>query len=163
MPLSLAIPLLILGLILGSIFTFGMQYWNQSVNKADCPLIETQLLSYHDIRNRKTRSIKEIRIDCINEERYFIDGVSINTALTDALSELQAYDPITIRLHPNSNTIVEMIADGTTLISFDETIEKLGDEATGFLFIGIFSYSLALMGLYYIIFHIREYWKHKKI
>ena len=163
MPLSLAIPLLILGLILGSIFTFGMQYWNKYVDKADCPLIETQFFSYHNIRNRKTRSIKEIRIDCMDGERYFIDGVSINTALTDALSDLQAYEVITIRLHPNSNTIVEMTANGTALIEFDETIEKLEGEATGFFFIGIFCYILALMGLYYIIYHVREYWKYKTI
>ena len=33
MPLGLAIFLLIAGLFLGSVFTFGMQYWNSEVHE----------------------------------------------------------------------------------------------------------------------------------
>lgn len=162
MPLSLAIPALILGLILGFVFTFGMQYWNRRTEKADCPIMETQFLSYHEIRQtRNPLIINEIRINCANGKHYFIDGVSLNDTLTDAISDLRPYEPITLRLHPNSSKIVEMTARGITLIAFDETIEKLEGEATGFLFIGLFCYMIALIGLYYIIYHVREYQKNK--
>lgn len=155
MPLSLAIPLLIFGLLLGNVFTFGMQYWNQSVEKDACTTIETQFLAYDEICG-KHRQVKEIAVDCLNGERYFIDGVSINEKLENALIELQAYDEITLLIHPHSNTVVEMRTEDTVLLEFEDTIEKLGNERTGFLFLGIFSYVLALIGLYYIILYKAE-------
>ena len=155
MPLGLAIFLLIAGLFLGSVFTFGMQYWNSEVTREDCTLIDTQFVSYKEIRQRKhPMKIKEIAVDCVNNERYFIDGVSINSDLRNSLSELSKHQKICILIHPNSNTIVEFSTENGTILTFNETIHKLGGEATGFLFLGLFMYFCSLVGLYYTAFHI---------
>ncbi len=53
MPLGLAIGLLIVGILLGSVFTFGMQYWNAEVTRESCIFIETQFISYDEIRQPK--------------------------------------------------------------------------------------------------------------
>ena len=53
-PLGLAVFLLIAGLFLGSVFTFGMQYWNSEVTREECTLIDTQFVSYKEIRQKKT-------------------------------------------------------------------------------------------------------------
>lgn len=80
MPLGMAVTLLITGIFLGSIFSFGMQYWNEEVTREECTEIATSFLKYKSIRQRG--SIKEIAIDCADSKRYFIDGVSVNTELT---------------------------------------------------------------------------------
>ena len=98
--------------------------------------------------------IKEMAVDCVNNERYFIDGVSINTDLRNALSELSKQQKISLLIHPNSNTIVEFSTENDKILAFNETICKLGGEATGFLFLGLFMYFCSFVGLYYIAFHI---------
>ena len=155
MPLGHAIFLLIAGLFLGSVFTFGMQYWNSEVTREDCTLIDTQFVSYKEIHQpKRPMEIKKIAVDCVNNERYFIDGVSINSDLRNSLSELSKHQKIYILIHPNSNTIVEFSTENGTILTFDETIHKLGGEATGFLFLGLFMYFCSLVGLYYTAFHI---------
>ena len=152
MPLGLAVFLLIAGLFLGSVFTFGMQYWNSEVAREECTLIDTQFVTYKEIRQQM--NIKEIAVDCANDERYFIDGVSINSDLRNSLSELSQLQEIHLLIHPNSNTIVEFSTENGTILTFDETIRKLGGEATGFLFLGLFMYFCSLVGLCYTVFHI---------
>ena len=155
MSLGLAIFLLIAGLFLGSVFTFGMQYWNSNVTRDECTLIDTQFVSYKEIRQpKRPMEIKEIAVDCVNNERYFIDGASINSDLRNSLSELSKHQKIRLLIHPNSNTIVEFSTENGTILTFNETIKKLGGEATGFLFLGLFMYFCSLVGLYYTAFHI---------
>ena len=156
-PISLgsAIFLLISGLLLGSVFTFGMQYWNSEVTREECTLIDTQFVSYEEIHNAKRPTkIKEIIIDCVNGERYFIDGVSINTDLRNTVSKLSKQQKISLLIHPNSNTIVEFSTENGNMLAFNETIHKLEGESTGFLFLGLFMYVCSLVGLYYIAVYI---------
>jgi len=152
-PLGTAIFLLIAGIFLGTIFTFGMQYWNEEVPLEACEVIERQIIDCDLIRARKSRTrIKQIAIDCANGERYFIDGVSSNKELQNRIAALTEQDDITLILHPNNaTTVIGMMTENDTLLDFDETIEKLGNEATGFMFLGIFMYLCSIIGLYHII------------
>lgn len=154
MPLGLAIGLFLVGILLGSVFTFGMQYWNAEVAQESCIHIETQFLSCDEIQQpKRPTEIKEIAIDCANGERYFIDGVSINTKLRNALAALSEQENITLLIHPNSNTIVELSNERGKILVFEDTIHKLDNEAAGFLFLGIFMYFGSLIGSYHIILH----------
>ena len=105
-------------------------------------------------QSKRPMGIKEIAVDCVNGERYFIDGVSINSDLRNSLSELSEHQNIRLMIHPNSNVIVEFSTENRTILTFDETIRKLGGEATGFLFLGLFMYFCSLVGLYYVAFYI---------
>lgn len=155
MSLGSAMFLLIAGFLLGSVFTFGMQYWNSEVSREECTLIDTQFISCKVIRQPKhPTEIKEFAIDCANGERYFIDGVSVNADLRNALSGLSEQQQIRLLIHPHSNTIVEFSTESSTILEFDETIRKLRVEATEFLFLGLFMYLCSLAGLYNILFRI---------
>ncbi len=155
MPFKHAVFMLVFGILLGSVFTFGMQFWNKNVLREECAVINTQFLSYEEIWHSKpTISIVEIAIDCTDGNRYFVDGVSINEELRDQLASLSKNDNITLLIHPNSNTIVEFLSNQAVLLDFDETINKLDGEASGFLFLGLFMYFMALVGLYYTVHHI---------
>ena len=155
MPFNLAIVMLLIGILLGSVFSFGMQYWNAKTTREACTVVKTQFLSYDEIWHAKPNiSIVEIAVDCADGNRYFIDGVSINDELRENLSLLSENESITLLIHPNSNTIVEFSSSHGSLLIFDETINDLDGEATGFLFLGLFMYFCALVGLYYVVFHL---------
>ena len=154
MPFHLAVFMLVIGILIGSVFTFGMQYWNENIPREDCTVVETQFLAYDEIWHSKpTVSIVKIAIDCADGNRYFIDGVSIDEELQNQLSSLSKNDSITLLIHPNSNTIVEFSSGNAILLSFDDTINKLDGEASGFIFLGLFMYFCALVGLYYTVYH----------
>ena len=147
MPIGTAIALFIIGLFLGSIFTFGMHYWNGDVAREDCSEVNAGFVSYTCIKsNRRPTDIKEIQIDCENNS-YFIDGVSITASLLDKLSTLDKHTKIKLLIHPNSKTILEFSTDSDKLITFDDTIEKLGNEKIGFYFLGLFMYFCAGISL----------------
>ncbi len=155
MPLSFAIGLLVIGILLGCVFTFGMQYWNAEVTRESCTFIETRFLAYDEIRQQNSPTkFKEIAIDCANGERYFIDGVSINTELRNTLSALSAQENITLLIHPNSNTIVELSNENGKLMMFEDSINQLNEETTGFVALGLFMYFCSLVGLYYVVLHV---------
>ena len=160
MPLGMAIALLVVGILLGSIFSFGMQYWNKEVTREECVKIQTQFLGYKEVLRKG--HINQIIIDCTNGERYFFDGGSVNSKLQNYLSKISPNEDITLLIHPNSDTIVEFSTSFETILIFSETIDKLGREATGFLFLGFFMYFCSLVGLYYIVCHGSKKWKCKK-
>ncbi len=154
MPVGLAIGLLLVGILLGSIFTFGMQHWNREISRDSCTLITTQFLSYNEIRQHKhPTKIKEIAIDCANGETYFIDGTSINTKLRNALTAMSEQEHITLLIHPNSNTILELSTERDKILVFEDTIHQLDNETTGFLLLGIFLYICSLVSLFHLFRH----------
>ena len=155
MPLGLAVFLLVSGLLLGSIFTFGMSYWNSVVTREACTLVETQFVSYDEIwRPKRPMEIKEIAIDCVNGKRYFIDGVSVSPELRNALRGLCNQESITLLIHPNSNTVVELSSEDGFLMIFNDTIKKLKNEAIVFLLLGIFMFFCSFVGLCYTVLDI---------
>ena len=163
MPLGLAIGMLIVGVFLGSIFSFGMQFWNRQVTREECTRIQTQFSAHQEVRKRRRPlEIEQILVTCTNGERYTIDGVSVNKDLRNELSALEEGDAIILLIHPNSDTIVEFSCQGDYLLQFEDTIRSLGNEATGFMFLGIFMYACALLGLYYTVLHIAQMTKEKR-
>lgn len=158
MPLGLAVFLLIVGVLLGSVFTFGIQHWNAEVTPGDCVTVETQFLDYSVVRkSKKSMQIAEIHIDCANQERYFIDGACVNTKLRSVLADLSTGENIKLQIHPNSSTIVAFSTETSVLLEFEDTIGKLRGEATGFLVLGIFTYLCAVLGLYHIVLNINQH------
>ncbi len=158
-----AIFLFTVGMILGTVFIFGMGYWNSNVTREECIEVKTHFLSYKEIKQqRRFNRIKEIAVDCTNGERYFIDGVSINEEVVQMLSELAEKQPITLLIHPNSDTIVEFSTQSISVLEFNNTMKKLRTENTAFLFLGIFMYICMVVGLYYIVLHYVHKRKYKK-
>ncbi len=155
MPLNAAVGIFLCGLLLGSVFTFVMQYANGAVEQEECTVVETQFIYYDEIRRlRRPMDIQEIAVYCSDGEKYFIDGVSINTELLDALDSLHTMDNITLQLHPRGNAIVEFTAGEKVLLEFEETIGRLGREADGFLVGGIIMYAFAIYAMVCLIWHL---------
>lgn len=151
-----AIFLLIAGLFLGTVFTFGTRYWHAPVSGEDCTQVETEFVS---CRKRICRSeIQLIYIDCANGQRYEIDNACISQKVLDGVENLQPQEPITLLIHPNSDTVMELSCESGTLLTFDDSVQRLARDTMLFTVLGILMYAAALGGLYELI----RQWRRKK-
>ena len=146
-----AICFLILGLMAGTVFTFGTVYSNADVPRESCARIETEFLDDKKIYSKRSSYLKEIAIDCADGERYFINGVSIDQALLYEVEMLSEGDAVTLLIHPKSHRILEFTAGDRLILNFEDTIAKFEKENVGFIILGIFSYCFAVVGLYHIV------------
>lgn len=138
--------LLIIGLFLGTIFTFGMQFWNSSIDEEDA-IMDTAIFASYDVRHGKNGSTKEIIVRFEDREQLYIDGVCASSALINRLKAIKQGDEVMLTIHPNSNKILELQYGYQTLLEFNQTSKKLTNEATGFMGLGILCYLAAIAGL----------------
>lgn len=151
-----AIFLLLAGLFLGTIFTFGMRYWHAPVSREDCTQVNTEFVSYRE-RTRRG-SIQLIYIDCANGQRYELDGACISQPVLEGVENLQPQEPITLLIHPNSDTILELSGTSGTLMAFDNAAQRVAGDTLLFTVLGILMYAAALGGLYMLI----RQWKRQR-
>ncbi|MBQ2797993.1 MAG: hypothetical protein IJF09_01245 [Ruminiclostridium sp.] len=144
--------LLIAGIILGTVFTFGMQFWNKKVSREECISLKTKITSCDIIHSSgRPTDIKEIKVNCSDGKSYLIDGVSVTDKLNKDLSLLQSNTEVSLLIHPDSNVLLEIKTADRTYLRYEETTDNLETEKTGFLLLGIFSYFCGVVGLYYTI------------
>lgn len=155
-----AIFLLLAGLFLGTIFTFGMRYWHAPVSREDCTQVNTEFVSYRE-RTRRG-SIQLIYIDCANGQRYELDGACISQPVLDGVENLQPQETITLLIHPNSDTIMEFSSESGTLMEFDDVAQRVAGDTLLFTVLGILMYATALGGLYNLIRQWRRQRNRKK-
>ena len=152
-----AIFLILAGLFLGTIFTFGMRYWH---GREDCTQVNTEFVSYRE-RTRRG-SIQIIYIDCANGQRYELDGACISQPVLDGVENLQPQETITLLIHPNSDTIMEFSSESGTLMEFDDVAQRVAGDTLLFTVLGILMYAAALGGLYNLIRQWRRQRNRKK-
>lgn len=155
-----AIFLILAGLFLGTIFTFGMRYWHAPVSREDCTQVNTEFVSYRE-RTRRG-SIQLIYIDCANGQRYELDGACISQPVLDGVENLQPQETITLLIHPNSDTIMEFSSESGTLMEFDDVAQRVAGDTLLFTVLGILMYAAALGGLYNLIRQWRRQRNRKK-
>ena len=146
--------LLIAGSIMGTVFTFGMQYWNAPVTKEESIHATAIYESY--ATQREQGRVKEIIVRFTDHEQLYIDGACINDMLLNSIDSLVPGTELSMIVHPNSNTIMELHADNQVLLDFQDTVEKLTAEATGFMGLGLFCYVLSVCGLISLLFRKRR-------
>ena len=146
--------LLIAGFIMGTVFTFGMQYWNAPVTKEESIHATAIYESY--ATQREQGRVKEIIVRFKDHEQLYIDGACINDMLLNSIDNLVPGIELSMIVHPNSNTIMELHADNQVLLEFQNTSEKLTGEATGFMGLGLFCYVLSAYGLISLLFRKRR-------
>lgn len=131
----------IASLIVGSVFVFGMRYWNSQVERDDCEVVTVQLESIEKVRGSSSSDLSAVNLKCTNGSSYYIKGVCVSRSLLSALESLPEGTQLTLTLHPNSEgKVLELSADGTLLLDFDTAVSMLGKNATAFSYIGLFMY-----------------------
>lgn len=144
-PKAAAWFIVIAGIVLGTVFTFGMRYWESSVSKEDAIFVEATFSSYEGIYKRG--DLKEIKMIFQDRKQLFIDGTCCSQSVQDKLESLKPGSVLQMYVHPQSSTILEIKTDNGSILQFEESVKKLSSEVTGFLFLGIFMYACAVYGI----------------
>ena len=145
-----AIFMLVTGLIIGTVFTFGMKYWNAPITQDEAQQVTAVFSSYKETKRHGHTQEIILRFD--DHEQLYIDGVCIDNDLCDVISEIMPGTILKMIVHPNSNTVLEMEIGTTKILEFHDSAQKLSSETSGFMYLGIFCYVMALIGAGYFIF-----------
>ena len=137
--------LVVAGILLGTVFSFGMHYWESSVSKEDAIFVEATFSSCERIYRRG--HLKEIKISFQNSEPLFIDGACCSQSVQDKLGMLKPGAILQLYVHPHSSTLLEIKSDNNSILLFEESIKKLSSEVSVFLLLGIFMYACAVYGI----------------
>lgn len=143
MPVNTAVLFIIVGLLLGSIFSFGTKYWNAPIEREDALYVEA---TFEEIKIRGRNGRRGAVIRFVDHDHLSIDSSCLSNDLINDLKNLQRGDRVTLLVHPNSSTILEMKTGGQILMRFDYSMEMLGSTEYLFVIIGIFMYFCAAFG-----------------
>ncbi|MBE5798193.1 MAG: hypothetical protein E7327_12605 [Clostridiales bacterium] len=146
------IIMIVLGLLIGTIFTFGMRYWNAPITQEQAIRVAaTYTFHEPDYSTKRGKSLKAVNVSFSDHPQLSIDGACVTGELLDALDALQTGDVLELLLHPNSDSILSIRSGPQELLAFDHAISRLKGEATGFLLLGLFMYAGAAVGAFYLI------------
>ena len=139
--------LLVVGLILGSIFVFGSQYWGEPIQREDATEVSAIYEAY-EINPGKIRKhhIKQIEITLADHSSVYIDGACVSEDVKDGIKALPEGAKLDMLVHPNSDTVWELKHGDKTILSFEESQKDIKDENIGFIILGIFMYFCAVIG-----------------
>lgn len=145
--------ILIVGLFLGTVFTFGTKYWNAPIEKSDATYVEATLDEI------KVRRQKGAVVRFTDYEVLDISASCLTNKLEENLEKLSGGDRLILWVHPNSNTILEMRWGGKVLMNFDDSMEKLQGNNFTFGVLGLIMYGCAAISAVSLTV---EYIKRKK-
>ena len=150
------ILLIIVGLLIGTVFTVGMGYWNATVEPADAIAVTATYQGYdidHRTRRNFTRKrIAEVDLQFTDHEELSIDGSCAGNDLLASLDALQKGDILDMLVHPNGeDTILSISSDGETILAYENVIKNLSVERWGFFGLGLVCYFCAGLGAYCLI------------
>lgn len=142
--------LLVAGLIMGTVFTFGMRYWNAPVTREEA--VHTTAVYGSYATQQEQGRVKEIILRFEGLQQLYIDGACIDDELLENIAALAPGTELSMIVHPNSNKVLELRTGALELLGFESTSEKLTGEANGFMGLGLFCYALSVCGLTGLLF-----------
>lgn len=140
---SQLIGIFVIGILLGNVFVFGELHWNATVSREECISKVANYESYDIDYNSKSVSISQMILHFTDYEQQTFDGVSVTDELVDTIENLPIDSKVSMLIHPNSDTILEMTISGEKLIEFDDTMSKIVRERNGFVVLGSILYIFA--------------------
>lgn len=137
---SEAVFVMVVGLLLGTVFTFGMNYWNAPVTREEA----VPVTAVYDYCIGSFEVGEQIILRFEDHEQLTIDGCCSTKALREQIKALEPGDEISALVHPNADTILELTVGGEVLMEFDASVEELAGEKIGFRYLGVFLYAMAI-------------------
>jgi hypothetical protein len=138
-------------LIIGTVFTLGIQHWNEPIKIQDAMRVEATFDSYNERFKIGTGRSRGIIVYFSDYEQLNISVSCITDELREDLKNLSKGEKLVLLVHPNSSTIWEICSEEKTLMSFEHAQKNLQEDNIGFGILGIFMYFCAAVGIYYLI------------
>ena len=146
MPVSVAIFFIVTGLIIGTVFIFGNQYWGKSIEREEAISVSA-IFDEYKLCYGKYGSISEIKISFADRDFLNVDGMCVSDDVLDGIKALPEGARVDMLVHPNSSTIWELKHGDKTILSFEESQKDIKNENIGFGVLGIFMYFCVALGL----------------
>lgn len=140
---------IITGLIVGTVFTFGMQYWNSPITRNEAKYTEAVFSSYEEVY--KNGSINELIIHFENYDDLSIHNTCCSQQVIDGIRSLKRGEKLKIYYHPKSGNIMELLCKGKAILQFEDASQRLSRNRQGFTALGIFMYAGAVFGVVILI------------
>ncbi|MBQ6662857.1 MAG: hypothetical protein IJM69_04890 [Firmicutes bacterium] len=131
----------VLGLILGTVFIFGINYWERPIPKEK--VTSTKAVYQYNEKWGYRGSVKKIFLYFEDLERKEINRSCVTQDLVNKVDEIESGTTIKVWLHPTEDTILQLETSDGMVISYDEVMEKYRIDRIGFTILGVFAYGCA--------------------
>ena len=131
-PLWMCIVFIVLGGVLGSIFTYNCLYLNQTIDREDAIVATGRFDSYEYSYSPRSGAVSEVQINFIDRETLYLDAYHIE--MDEKLERLEPGEQLDLLLHPNSDYIWEMTTEDDVILSFDDAKSRTQFENGFFMF-----------------------------
>lgn len=131
-PLWMCIVFIVLGSVLGSIFTYNCLYFNQIIDREEA-IVATGRFDSYEFSYGKGGAVSEVRINFIDRGEPYID-TAYHVEMDEKLEDLEKGDQLNMLLHPNSEAIWELTAEKSVILSFDDAKSRTQFENGFFMF-----------------------------
>lgn len=138
--------LVLVGLLMGTVFTVGEQYRNKPLSREEA-LSVTAVYDSSAERLRRGH-VQEIIVRFADREQLYIDGGCVTEELRMQLRSLPAGTKVTLLVHPNSDTILDWRMEDKVLLQFQDTTTSLGQDRMVSAALGVGCYLMVPLGLY---------------
>lgn len=140
-----AIFLIIAGLLLGTVFSVGVPYWQKDVQKDETVYLTATFDSMKIVRGKR-RAIKELQVRFTDHAMLCIRGECASSYVIEELEEAEHGTPFEMYVHPNSGYILELKTPDKTILSFDNSMGAFTWIRIGFIIMGCCAYFAAAVG-----------------
>lgn len=155
-PLWMCIVFIVLGGVLGSVFTYDCLYLNQIIDREEA-IVATGRFDSYEFSYGKGGAVSEVRIDFIDRGELYID-TAYHVEMDEKLEALEKGEQLNMLLHPNSEAIWELTTEKSAILSFDDAKSRTQLEKNffGVILVG-FCFVCTLMGVVSLCVKCREY------
>ena len=159
-PIGFSLFLIIAGMLIGSVFTFGMNYWSGPVKRNDAVKVSARFESYRKEYGKYT--ISEIILNFDGHDALSVDGCCLSDDVESGISNIPKGAELDMLVHPNSDTVLELKCGEDVILSFEESQKDFKRYDIGFAVLGVFLYLCAVMGVFSLILKAVKTQKRKK-
>ena len=152
--LSYAVKLIVVGLLLGTVFTLFELDKVVPVKREDCSLVQTCFVNYELISPKGT--LEAVQLQCADWGQYYIDNSAFTEQLQNELDMLSPHEEITMLVQRNTAIVMELSAQGNVLLSFEEVAEAMEAEFPVMFYVGLLMYAFTLLGIYRLVKQLRS-------
>lgn len=131
-PLWMCIVFIVLGGVLGSIFTYNCLYLNQIIDREEA-IVATGRFDSYEFSYGKGGAVSEVRIDFIDRGELYID-TAYHVEMDEKLEVSEKGEQLNMLLHPNSEAIWELTTEKSVILSFDDAKSRTQFENGFFMF-----------------------------
>ena len=116
---------LIAGLIVATVFTFGMPRWNAPVAREEATAVTAVYASCKETTDH---------------DQLEIDNTCVTTELLENIRSLTPGTKLFMLVRPDSDVILELRTGDSIWLDFQDASDRMANEAGGFMILGIILY-----------------------